>query len=35
MKAVLQHLKDETLPHDIMDELLSSGVKFYEGQNTR
>ena len=31
MRFLLEHLKAETVPHDIIDELLLSGVKFYEG----
>lgn len=31
MRFLLEHLKAETVPHDMMDELLLSGVKFYEG----
>lgn len=31
MRFLLEHLKAETVPHDMIDELLMSGVKFYEG----
>ena len=31
MRFLLEHLKAETVPHDMIDELLLSGVKFYEG----
>ncbi|KAL9633570.1 MAG: hypothetical protein Q9164_004625 [Protoblastenia rupestris] len=30
MKVVLQHLKAQTVPHDMIDELMNAGVKFYE-----
>lgn len=31
MKFLLEHIKNETVPHDIVEDLLLSGVKFYEG----
>lgn len=31
MRFLLEHIKNETVPHDIVEELLLSGVKFYEG----
>ncbi len=31
MRFLLEHVKSETVPHDIVEELLLSGVKFYEG----
>ena len=31
MKFVLEHLKSQTIPHDMLDELRNSEVKFYEG----
>ena len=30
MKAVLEHLKYQTVPHDMMEELQGAGIKFYE-----
>ena len=30
MKVVLEHLKAQTVPHDMVDELTNAGVKFYE-----
>ena len=31
MKFMLEHLKSQTVPHDMIEELQSAGVKFYEG----
>ena len=31
MKFILEHLKLQTIPHDMIEELLNAGVKFYEG----
>lgn len=31
MRFLLEYIKNETVPHDIVEELLLSGVKFYEG----
>jgi len=31
MRFVLQHLKNGTVPHEILDELLSAKVQFYDG----
>ena len=31
MKFVLEHLKSQTIPHDMLEELRNSEVKFYEG----
>ena len=31
MKFILEHLKLQTIPHDILEELRNSDVKFYEG----
>ena len=31
MKFILEHLKLQTIPHDILEELRNSEVKFYEG----
>ena len=33
MSYVLKHLKSETIPHDMIPDILSNGVKFYEGGN--
>lgn len=35
MKAILEHIKTQTIPHDMMEELIGAGVRFYEGQFTR
>lgn len=32
MKMVLEHLKSRTVPHDMIEELNSSGVQFYESK---
>ncbi|KAI4281370.1 MAG: hypothetical protein L6R35_005662 [Caloplaca aegaea] len=31
MKVVLDHLRTQTIPHDMVEELNAAGVKFYEG----
>ena len=31
MKFILEHLKTQTIPHDMLDELRNSEVRFYEG----
>ena len=31
MKFVLEHLKSQTVPHDMMEELNAAGTRFYEG----
>ena len=31
MKMVLEHLKAQTVPHDMLNELQAAGIKFYEG----
>ncbi|KAI4170128.1 MAG: hypothetical protein LQ348_007168, partial [Seirophora lacunosa] len=31
MKVVLDHLRSQTVPHDMVEELNAAGVKFYEG----
>lgn len=31
MKFVLEHLKSQTIPHDMMEELTTAGTKFYDG----
>ncbi|KAL8764669.1 MAG: hypothetical protein Q9194_006900, partial [Teloschistes cf. exilis] len=31
MKFILEHLKSQTVPHDMIEELNAAGVKFYEG----
>ena len=33
MRFLLEHIKNETVPHDMMEELIAGGVKFYEGYN--
>lgn len=32
MKVVIEHLKEGTVPHDMMEELVKGGVRFYEGK---
>lgn len=34
MKVILEHLKLQTVPHDMVDELHLAGVKFYDGMLT-
>lgn len=34
MRFVLEHIKNETVPHDMIEELLASNVKFYEGKSS-
>ncbi|OQE17526.1 hypothetical protein PENSTE_c020G08571 [Penicillium steckii] len=31
MKVIIEHIRAGTVPHDLIEELLRSGVKFYEG----
>ncbi len=31
MKFILEHLKSQTVPHDMIEELQTAGVRFYEG----
>jgi transcription factor SPT20 len=31
MKVIIEHLRAGTVPHEIIEELLHGGVKFYEG----
>ncbi|KAL6720564.1 hypothetical protein ACLMJK_002488 [Lecanora helva] len=31
MKVILEHLKSQTVPHDLMEELNAAGTRFYEG----
>ncbi|EEP78072.1 predicted protein [Uncinocarpus reesii 1704] len=31
MKVIIEHIKAGTVPHDMMEELLRGGVRFYEG----
>ena len=31
MRFVLEHLKSQTIPHDMMEELIAAGTRFYEG----
>jgi len=31
MKFVLEHLKSQTIPHDMIEELTAAGTRFYEG----
>ena len=33
MRFLLEHIKNETVPHDMMEELIAGGVKFYESIN--
>lgn len=33
MKVILEHIRNQTVPHDMLEELFASHVKFYEGMN--
>ena len=30
MKVLLEHIRLQTVPHDMLDELAQAGIKFYE-----
>ena len=30
MKVLLEHIRYQTVPHDMLDELKQAGIKFYE-----
>jgi Spt20 family len=32
MKVIIEHIRQGTVPHDMVDEFLRAGVKFYEGR---
>lgn len=32
MKVIIEHIRSQTVPHDMLEELLRAGVKFYEGK---
>ena len=32
MKVLLEHIKNQTIPHDMLDELHGRGYKFYESK---
>lgn len=31
MKVIIEHIRSQTVSHDMLEELLRAGVKFYEG----
>ncbi len=31
MKVFLDHIKSSTMPHDMMEDFVTAGVKFYDG----
>ncbi len=31
MKVILEHIRSQTIPHDMLEELFASNVKFYDG----
>ena len=33
MKLLLEHVRSQTVPHDMLEELTHSGIKFYDGMN--
>ena len=34
VKILLEHIKSQTIPHDMLDELKQAGIKFYESRFT-
>jgi len=34
MKVILEYIRSETIPHDMMEEFLRANVKFYDGMTT-
>lgn len=32
MRVILEHVRSQTVPHDMLEELLASNVKFYDGR---
>lgn len=32
MKVIIEHIRAGTVPHDMLEELLRAGVRFYEGE---
>lgn len=32
MKVIIEHIRAGTVPHDMVEELLRAGVRFYEGK---
>lgn len=35
MKVIIEHIRAGTVPHDMIEELLRAGVRFYEGKDTK
>lgn len=35
MRVILEHIKAQTVPHDMLEELFQSGVPFYDGKSSR
>lgn len=33
MKVIIEHIRAETVPHDMIEELLRANVRFYEGRH--
>ena len=33
MRVLLEHIKEQTVPHDMLDELIGAGIKFYESKS--
>lgn len=31
MNVILEHIKASTVPHDMVEELVAAGIKFYDG----
>lgn len=34
MKTFLEHLKQQTIPHDMVEDMYAAGVKFYDGMRS-
>lgn len=32
MRIIIEHLRAGTVPHDMIEELLRAGIRFYEGK---
>lgn len=34
MRVILEHIRAQTIPHDMLEELFASNVKFYDGMSS-
>ena len=32
MKSFLEHLRQQTIPHEMVDDIYAAGVRFYDGE---